>query len=102
MSSLPPPCAALVTACAGALLILFLIGGCAGAHRTPSSPVAVLHRAGAERLVLVAQQRSITGAQADPPWSAVAREWWSRLAHVDDGWWVVEQADLAPDNWRSP
>jgi hypothetical protein len=53
-------------------------------------------------LQVEAQHRLLTLDQADPPWGTTVRQWWSRLAREDGEWWVVDQADLAPDHWRSP
>lgn len=53
-------------------------------------------------LQVEAEHRLVTVDQANPPWAATVRQWWSRLARDKGEWWVVEQADLAPDHWRSP
>jgi len=72
-------------------------------ERNPVLAVVFWDGGAAEVVLQVeAQHRLVTIDQADPPWAATVRQWWSRLAREDGEWWVVDQADLAPDHWRSP
>ena len=72
-------------------------------ERNPVRAVVFWDARAAEVVLQVeAQHRLLTVAQGDPPWGTTVRQWWSRLALEDGEWWVVDQADLAPDHWRSP
>jgi hypothetical protein len=72
-------------------------------ERNPVLAVVFWDARAAEVVLQVeAEHRLVTVDQADPPWAATVRQWWSRLASADGGWWVVDQNDLAPDQWRSP
>ena len=51
-------------------------------------------------LQIAAQSRLVTPDQPNPAWTATVRQWWARLQYADGAWWVVEQADLIPDQWR--
>jgi hypothetical protein len=52
-------------------------------------------------LQVVAQQRLVSPDQPNPKWSATVRQWWARLEHSNNGWWVVDEEDLTPDRWRA-
>jgi hypothetical protein len=57
---------------------------------------------GADEAVLqiAAQGRLVTPDEPNPAWTATVRQWWVRLQYADGAWWVIEQEDLAPDQWR--
>jgi hypothetical protein len=52
-------------------------------------------------LQVIAKRRLVTPDDPDPPWGSTVRQWWARLEYADGRWWVVDQQDLAPDQWRS-
>ena len=49
---------------------------------------------------VVASDRLVTPEEADPAWAATARQVWSRMQFAGGRWWVVEEKDLSPDQWR--
>ena len=51
-------------------------------------------------LQIAVQSRLVTPDQPNPAWTATVRQWWARLQYADGAWWVVEQVDLSPDQWR--
>ena len=51
-------------------------------------------------LQIAAQSRLVTPDQPNPAWTVTVRQWWARLQYADGAWWVVEQVDLSPDQWR--
>ena len=51
-------------------------------------------------LQVVAQRRLVTPDQPNPSWEATLRQWWAVVLFADGGWWIVDQADLTPDQWR--
>lgn len=46
-----------------------------------------------------AQERLVSMEQTDPPWSSTVHQRWSRLGFVNGGWRVVDEKELAPDQW---
>ena len=52
-------------------------------------------------LEVTAEHRLVTRSQANPPWAATVRQWWSRLDYASGKWWIADQEDLPPDRWRS-
>jgi hypothetical protein len=73
------------------------------AEERNSSRTLVFWDPGANEAVLqvVGQGRLLTPDDPDPPWASTVRQWWARLGYATRTWWVVDQADLAPDRWRS-
>lgn len=70
-------------------------------ERQPVRVVLFWDSQAAEAVLLVeSQARLITADQPDPPWSAAARQWWARLGDQAGALWVVDERDLAPDQWR--
>jgi hypothetical protein len=57
-------------------------------------------RAGEAVLQVAADRRLVTPDQPNPAWAAIVRQWWARLQFANDCWWVVDQRDLSPDQWR--
>jgi hypothetical protein len=45
--------------------------------------------------------RLVTPTSLQPPWAATVRQWWARLEFIGGRWWVGDQADLPPDQWRA-
>ena len=50
-------------------------------------------------LAVTAQTRFVTPDATAPAWEQTARQWWLRLAYSSARWWVVEERDLAPEQW---
>jgi hypothetical protein len=51
-------------------------------------------------LQVISQHRVVTADQPQASWAATVRQWWARLQYSDGSWWVVDQHDLSPDQWR--
>jgi hypothetical protein len=51
-------------------------------------------------LEVAAEYRLVTPSDPDPSWAATLRQWWARLGFAAGAWWVVNDRELPPDQWR--